>query len=151
MPPHRPQLKRINEHGHGRYLTCSCYRRLPLFKNDRIKDALAEHLALIRQMMPFHLYAWVIMPEHIHLLVLPVGPTTVTALLRRLKSPFARRMIERWRQFNAPVFGRVTDNRGKARFWQRSEVEGTAVIFSRIGNWLKKSITSTPTRCGEGW
>ncbi len=69
--------------------------------------------------MPFQLYAWVVMPEHIHLLILPVQMTTVTALLRRLKSPFAKRVIEQWRNVNAPILGRVTDAHGQTRFWQR--------------------------------
>lgn len=118
MPGQRRQLKRIDGWGHTRYLTCSCYQRLPLFSNDAIKDAFAGHLAFVRRALGFRLHAWVIMPEHFHLLLTPTGETTVTALLRRLKAPFARRVIRRWRSLDAPILSRITAPDGRPRFWQ---------------------------------
>lgn len=121
MASFRRKLKRFEGLGDARYLTCSCYRRLPLFNNDDIKDAFVEHLAHVQHVLSFELFAWVIMPEHFHLLLRPrmTGGQTVTQILRRLKSPFARRVIARWRELDAAVLARITtDATGAVRFWQ---------------------------------
>ena len=116
---HRRTLKRIEEPGHARYLTCSCYHRLPLFANDLIKQAFVEQLRRVRERLSFELYAWVVMPEHFHLLILPDPPrVTVTNVLRALKQPLAHRVLQRWRELDAAVLGRVTDVCGRAHFWQ---------------------------------
>ena len=86
--------------------------------NDRIKDAFAEHLTFVKQVLSFHLYTWVLMPEQFHLLILPGSSANVTAVLRRIKAPFARHVVERWRQLDANVLPRITDAQGKVRFWQ---------------------------------
>ncbi len=70
----RRTLKRIEEPGHGRFLTFSCYRRLPLLGNDRVKDAFVQELGRTRRDLGFRLYAWVVMPEHVHLLLRTAPP-----------------------------------------------------------------------------
>ena len=120
MPVIRRTLKRREIPGHVRYLTCSCYQRLPLFENDWTKNAFAEHLSLVRDRLDVALYGWVIMPEHIHLLLTPALPrVTVTDVLRALKRPFARKVLGRWRRLDAPMLRQVCDARRKPHFWQR--------------------------------
>ena len=119
MPNPRRKLHRYEGLNHARYLTCSCYHRLELFENDQIKDAFAEHLRFVQRVAVFDLFAWVVMPEHIHLLLRPAEPAqTVTQILRRLKGPFGRRVITRWRELDAPILKRINDHRGMPRFWQ---------------------------------
>jgi len=118
MSGHRKHLRRIEEPGHGRYLTFSCYKRLPLFSNDRIKDAFVDALAQAKDTIEFHLYAWVVMPEHVHLLLQTAsGQVTVESILRRLKSPFAQMVITRWEVLDAPILSRLQDRCGRIRFW----------------------------------
>jgi len=138
----RRTLNRFEGLNHVRYLTCSCFRRLPLFSNDAIKDTFVEHLSFVQRVMGFDLYAWVIMPEHFHLLLrpalrtartqhpdgmlcgtrpcrdLPESQQTVTQILRRVKSSFGKQVITRWRELDAPILSRVTDAQGTQRFWQ---------------------------------
>jgi putative transposase len=65
------------------------------------------------------LLAWVIMPEHIHLLVLPNHEVAdVPMILWGLKKPFAQRVISRWRELGAPILHRLERPDGSARFWQ---------------------------------
>lgn len=117
MSSPRRLLKRFNEIGHARYLTCSCYRRLPLLSNPLIRDAFVDQLHRVHQRNDFMLLAWVVMPEHFHLLVLP-RQGHVTEILRELKAPFAQRMIKRWHELEAPILSRIRDARGTIRFWQ---------------------------------
>ena len=104
----------------ARFLTFSCYRRLPLFQNDNIKTAFAEHLLACELELRFRLLEWVVMPEHVHLLLVPTLPDSpVPAVLRRIKEPFARKVLARWRTLRAPILERLVDARGATRFWQR--------------------------------
>lgn len=116
----RRSLHRHEARGQARYLTFSCYHRLPLFDNDRIKDAFADTLTQQQAALDIAIHAWVIMPEHIHLLVTPDPPrVTARRLLTAIKSPFSRRVLARWRELNAPVLLRLSDtSSGKTRFWQ---------------------------------
>jgi putative transposase len=119
MPKPRHRVRR--EHTNScRFLTFSCQGRLALFNNNAIKDRFVEHLGAAREQCGFGLIAWVIMPEHIHLLIWPKVPeATVDVVLSALKEDFAREVITRWRELRAPILSRITDSRGSAHFWLR--------------------------------
>jgi putative transposase len=116
----KSQMRRREIERGVRFLTFSCYRRLQLFANPLIRDEFAAALASEQPRSGFRLYAWVIMPEHVHLLLLPNLPSCpVPTLLNRLKRPFARRVISRWRELQAPILAKLTDSTGAVRFWQK--------------------------------
>lgn len=120
QPDQGARRRRFEEPGHARFLTFSCYHRLALLDNSAIRDLFSRRLDESRSQLGFRLIAWVVMPNHIHLLLLPQLPKhPVPAILRALKEPFARDVIARWRQLDAPVLSRLVDGRGHARFWQR--------------------------------
>jgi putative transposase len=112
-------LRRFDQPNHCRFLTFSCYHRLPLFNNDRIKHAFIEHLAAVRDACEFQLYGYVVMPEHVHLMIRPKLPQSpVSLVLRRLKGAFSHRVLERWKALRAPVLTRLRDADG-LHFWQQ--------------------------------
>ena len=113
------RMKRVEAPNHIRFLTFSCYRRLPLFTNDRIKAAFRDHLERTRDDLGFHLHAWVMMPEHLHLLIWPdVDRADVSRICWQLKRPFAKEVIARWRELRAPILERLLTADGTHRFWQ---------------------------------
>jgi len=114
---HRKRVRRY-EDGLVRFVTFSTYLRLPLFSNDAIKDRFADSLAAARARDGFRLFAWVVMPEHIHLVVWP-DATPLSKTLAGLKRGFAREVIARWRELDASILTRLEDTRGATRFWQR--------------------------------
>ena len=104
--------------GQARFLTFSCQHRLPLFINDDIKDRFVEHLIRAKENSHLKLFAWVIMPEHVHLLVLHERPeVTASRFLMQLKRTFAREILSRWRELDAPILNRLPDAQGRTRFW----------------------------------
>jgi putative transposase len=115
----RKTRKRYEIAQQPRFLTFSCYQRLPLFDNDAIRNAFVDQLALSRKRLGFKLIAWVVMPDHVHLIVVPDPPRlTISMLLSDLKRPFAARILERWRELNAPILHRILDAKGCHHFWQ---------------------------------
>ena len=117
--PTKQKMKRIEDPNHIRFLTFSCYKQLPLFNNDRIKDAFVDHIHNTRNTTGCHLIAWVIMPEHVHLLI---WPDTQRAPVSRvgwlLKRSFSKRVIQRWKELNAPILPTIQTSKGAYRFWQ---------------------------------
>jgi putative transposase len=63
------ELKRFYGKGHLHFITFSCYRRLPLLKTAPARDVFVKELSKIRDEMRFRLAGYVVMPEHVHLLI----------------------------------------------------------------------------------
>jgi putative transposase len=66
MPSH---LKRYQTEGHEHFLTFSCHRRLPYLNEDHARIVFEETLESLRQKHRFYLFGYVLMPEHVHLLL----------------------------------------------------------------------------------
>jgi putative transposase len=119
MSKWKHRIRRERTHS-CRFLTFSCYHRLQLFNNDSIKDCFVEHLAAARLECGFGLIAWVVMPDHVHLLIWPrVVDAPIPTVMSALKTEFAKQVIGRWRELDAAVLPRITDSRGDRHFWQR--------------------------------
>ena len=111
--------KRYETLGELRFLTFSCYHHLPLFNNDAIKDEFVRALDNARRRTNCRIIAWVIMPNHVHMLVAPSLPLhPIPVFLNCLKRPFARKILKRWKELRAPILGRLTDRLGRLHFWQ---------------------------------
>ena len=115
---HRKKLQRYEIPGDLRFLTFSCFSRLGLLDDDAVKQEFVADIRRTRSMFHYKLSAWVIMPEHVHLLLQPKLPEfPVTDLLKELKGQFSGRALRRWRKEGSPILNALTDSRGKRRFW----------------------------------
>ncbi|HEY0009068.1 MAG TPA: transposase [Tepidisphaeraceae bacterium] len=114
----RKTLRRRALPGTARFLTFSCYRRLRLFDNDKIKDRFVQRLTPALLQHELRLLAWVVMPEHVHLIVFGDGPDRIPTFLQSLKDPFAREVLARWRSLRASILPRLCDKSDAAHFWQ---------------------------------
>jgi len=84
------RLCRHDESGHVHFLTVSCYRRLQFFRHDSVKAAFIEAMGKTRHKHAVRWLGYVVMPEHVHLLVLPqlsaeAEPTAISVVLHDLK------------------------------------------------------------------
>ena len=119
LNPPRKRMRRCDVPGSGRYLTFSCYRRLRLIDNDAIKARFVAHLGItLSRYEGVHLLAWVVMPEHVHLILFPQEDRPLTPFLTALKRPLAMEVLARWRALDAPVLPRLCGRDGQTRFWQ---------------------------------
>lgn len=79
------KLFRIYGRGHLHFITFSCYRRAPMLRSVRAKNTFVQILGQVRDRYGFSLVGYVVMPEHIHLLIgEPVKgtPSTVIQVLK---------------------------------------------------------------------
>lgn len=117
MDRHRKQFRRIEVDGVVRFLTFSCFNRLPFFTNPKIADRFVQEFERAALKHQQRVLAWVVMPEHLHLIVHPEKSDSITPFLSGLKRTFARDVIARWRELRAPILKQITDRSGTMRFW----------------------------------
>jgi putative transposase len=65
----REHLKRYYGYGHLHFITFSCYQRRPLLADPLARDHFLEVLEEVRQKYLFVITGFVVMPEHVHLLM----------------------------------------------------------------------------------
>jgi putative transposase len=88
-----------------------------LLSNPRIADRFVDHLTASLARHRVGLLSWVIMPEHVHLVIFPHEPEAVPTFLSGLKRPFAYEVLSRWRALDASILKRLVCGDGH-RFWQ---------------------------------
>jgi putative transposase len=120
---YRKRLKHFDDPGHAHYLTFSCFRQQRFLKSVRACDWLVEAIGVAREEHPFDLWAWVFMPEHVHLLLLPHKGIGISEILSAIKVPVSKRAAG-WVRREAPQFvphmlDVQPDGRQVLRFWRR--------------------------------
>jgi len=121
--PHRKRCKRWDCLWDAHYLTFSCFKRQPFFTKERSCRWFLESLDRVRVKHPFDLWAFVIMPEHVHMLIWPHEGVKISPILKLLKLPVTQQAIGYLRKENPSFLDRMLDvqpNGNRAyRFWQR--------------------------------
>ena len=79
------RLKRYQTEGHYHFLTFSCYHRLPYLTNDLARTTFLEVLERLRQKHHFFVFGYVLMPEHVHILLTEPKEQSLDNTLRVLK------------------------------------------------------------------
>ena len=117
----RRNLKRYYGAGHLHFITCSCYRREPLLDTPRRRDLLLTVLEQVRRRYQFVVVGYVIMPEHIHLLIGEPQVKTPSTVMQALKLGFARRVLAQTRRQRSPaqatLFDRIPQHIWQKRFY----------------------------------
>ena len=72
------------------FLTFSCYQRRPFFELAQLCDLFLEILERVRRRYRFVVLGYVVMPEHVHLLVSEPQRDTLSTVMQALKLGFAR-------------------------------------------------------------
>jgi putative transposase len=74
------------------FLTFSCYRRRPLFRNEAHGDLFLKILDRVRRRYRFVVLGYVVMPEYVHLLVSEPQRETLSTAIQALKLGVVRSM-----------------------------------------------------------
>ena len=94
-------LKRIYGFGHLHFITCSCYRRLPLLRSARARNLFVRVLDQVRKEYGFKLVGYVVMPEHVHLLISEPARGNPSTVLKMLKQRVSRQLRRKPRRASA--------------------------------------------------
>ena len=92
-------LKRYQQTGDFHFITFSCYQRLPFLASPHAKQTFEEILETLRKRHHFYIGGYVLMPEHVHLLLSEPPNIPLASLLRVLKGETSRRLKGKRDQF----------------------------------------------------
>src|SRR5439155_14585118 len=122
--PFRKRCKRYNVPGQAHYLTFSCFQRRPFLSRDRSRQWLVDAIDRARTVHALELWAYVIMPEHAHVIIYPKQEAyDVSAFFATVKLIVSRNALH-FIKSHAPEFleqmaDRQPSGRTSYRFWQR--------------------------------
>src|SRR5271156_1587024 len=118
----RNKLERRDGHRQLQLITCSCYRRRPLLGTARRRDAFLRIQNEVRERYQFWLVGYVVMPEHIHLLIAEPKVGTPSTVMQVLKQRVAQRLRGKRRQ---------RSNKNQMRLWTEAPAEAPRSFWQR--------------------
>ena len=134
-------LVRYQQAGELHFITFSCYRRLPHLRTAAAKETFERSLEAMRRRYGFLVTAYVVMPEHVHLLVSEPRRAPLSRAIQSLKLSVAVQRRERpfWqpRYYDFNVYSerkRVE----KIRYMHRNPVKRGLV--KQASEWLWSSF-----------
>ncbi len=86
-------LIRLQQSQQLHFITFSCYRRQPLLNTNHARFVFEHSLEQTRRSYRFHVIGYVVMPEHVHLLVSEPDRSTLATTLQALKQSVAQKLI----------------------------------------------------------
>ncbi|OAI56512.1 hypothetical protein AYO47_08960 [Planctomyces sp. SCGC AG-212-M04] len=156
---HRKTRRFLDEPGHAQFFTFSCARRLPLLKSDRARNWLVESINRVRQKQRIALWAYVFMPEHVHLLLKPLdAKVEMSKVSAAIKFPVSRKahdhLVETSREDWIQKLTVMKGAREVFQFWQPGtgydenfwHVRPLREVIDYIhANPVRRGITERPT------
>ena len=107
-------LTRFHESGQSHFVTFCCYHRRRLFTTDASRQIFESALERVRRSFSLHVYGYVVMPEHVHLLLSEPEKDTLADALKSLKQGVSRRLIDDY-----PLKPKTGLNGAPQHFWQK--------------------------------
>jgi putative transposase len=122
-------LKRYQQSKQFHFITFSCYQRKPLLLTPEAKTIFEQVLEQIRSRHTLAVAGYVVMPEHVHLLVDEPPVTLLSTVLQVLKQATSRQLKEpepvrfwqtRYYDFNVSSYAKYLE---KLRYIHRNPVQ----------------------------
>jgi putative transposase len=134
-------LKRYQQEGDDHFTTFSCHNRKPYLNTPASRDIFLHSLELTRKRYQFEILGYVVMPEHVHLLISEPPEEPLAKALQSIKVSVSKRLTQRpfWqpRYYDFNVF---THNKRveKLKYMHRNPV--TRGLVERPEDWLWSSF-----------
>jgi putative transposase len=103
---------------HLHFITCSCYRRLPFLRAARSRDAFLTILEQTRVRYRFAAVGYVVMPEHVHLLITEPEVGTPSTVMQVLKQRTARALLPKRKRSSSRQRSLLAGVNLRTPFWQ---------------------------------
>jgi putative transposase len=116
------KLKHFDHDGRARFITFCIHQRIPILSSDAFRQMIVESIVEVKAKTGFRLLAYVIMPEHVHLVLVPRIDSELGPLIGGIKRISARKIHLFLKRNNPTLPGRflvTRDGRPKFALWQR--------------------------------
>jgi putative transposase len=151
MEEHRKKRKSYDDEPGVHALTFSCYRRRPFLNDPKVRELFLESLGRARNRHGFLLWAYVLMPEHVHLVISTQG-ARVRSMLKAIKQPTTQRTVRFLKECDPNRLAWMISGMKRANspysLWQGG---GTGIPFG--ADWWRSRktglglLTVSTTRC----
>jgi putative transposase len=114
-------LRHFDNLGSARFVTFSCHNRYRLLRDTEVIRTFLSELKRFRE-RGINLLGYVVMPEHVHLVVLPHEDIKLGVEIGRLKSLSARRILPILEEHHDLALANLTvtrNNETRRVFWER--------------------------------
>jgi len=152
MKRKRQHRRNYNEPGHAHELTFSCYHGFKFLQAERTCEWLRDSLNAARTAFKFDLWAFVFMPEHVHIIVHPRNEVyDIAAIRQAIKELVGRKGVEYLRS-HAPEWLEkirvVKGDRVRHHFWQAGGGYDRNAVEPRTLMQMIEYIHLNPVRRG---
>jgi putative transposase len=143
-------LTRFHQSGQSHFVTFCCYHRRRLLTTDERRRIFESALERVRRSYRLYFYGYIVMPEHVHLLVSEAPQDTLADALKSLKQGVSRRLIgdgdhfwqKRYYDFNIRNYPQFVE---KLRYIHRNPVK--LGLCERPEDWEWSSFRHYATGC----
>lgn len=131
------RLKRYYGDDHLHFLTWTCYHRQRWLGGPNRRDLFLHILEEARRRYRFVLMGYVVMPEHVHLLISEPEHGTPSTFMQVVKQRFARRVLRRKRASSAQLklwggatTARMAETVPRFQCLERAEACGEVAVYA---------------------
>ena len=119
----RHRRRSIDLPNHAHELTFLCYQKYNLLSKQRTRQWFVEALDRARRKHDVQLWSYVIMPEHVHVIILPQrSDYRISEVLKTIKQGVGQRAIHYLERYNPQWLERLTvrhpNGKVERHFWQ---------------------------------
>ena len=139
-------LKRLQDRGDLHFVTFSCYDRQAYLIEPAVRETFECSLEKMRQEYGFTVVGYVVMPEHVHLLLSEPPEQSLARVLQAVKISVAKRLNERpfWQRryydFNVYTSGKLAE---KLAYMHRNPVTRGLVDEPEEWKWSSHQFYAT--------
>jgi putative transposase len=91
-----PLLRHFDQPNTARFITISCFRRFRIFDSRQSIEIFLEELDYLRESIGIKILGYVIMPEHLHIVLWPSTPVGLGFLIGQAKGRAAVKILSAW-------------------------------------------------------
>jgi REP-associated tyrosine transposase len=150
------KCKRYNTLGHAHELTFSCYRNRSFLTRAITCDWLLEAIQKARDKHEFSLWAYVFMPNHVHLVICPRYESySISSILQTIKQPVSFKAIRYLKKEKPDGLTQLATGHNSQPycFWQKGggydrNISSVDTLLSTVryihNNPVRKGLVKTP-------
>jgi len=91
-------LPKYHDPGFPHFVTSVVEGRAPIFRDGGNAQVVLEMLGFYRVRYGFRLLGYVVMPEHLHAVILPSSHATISVIMREVKKRSSQRFLSDWKR-----------------------------------------------------
>lgn len=149
------KLRHFDNDGEGRFQTFNVHNQLPLLTDNGIRQIIINEIDNARNKFGFRLIAYVLMPEHVHIVLIPKANSKVGFIIGEIKRFSSKRIHEYLIKQKSKLLEKLIVKRNDIAqfvFWQRRcydhNIRSEKAMWEKVNychnNPVKRGMVKSP-------